>query len=93
MKAFEVLLNGKKLCVGGIGEHGVLTAIVDYVVSSHRDETTLRVGGLVTPKDEHVEWVGRRKPAVGDEVRIKVVEVETVDDPNKHKARGSSCRR
>ena len=81
MKAFEVLLNDKKLCVGGIGEHGVLTAIVDYVVSSQRDEATLRVGGLVTPKEEHVRWVEDRKLEVGDEVRVKVVEVETVDTP------------
>ena len=50
------------------------------MVSSDRDEATLRVGGLVTPKEEHVEWVGRRKLAVGDEVRVKVVEVETVDN-------------
>jgi hypothetical protein len=85
MKAFEVLLNDKKLCVSGIGEHGVLTAIVDYVVSSRRDEATLSVGGLVTPKEEHVQWVGRRKLAVGDEVRVKVVEVETVDNPTNTK--------
>jgi hypothetical protein len=27
MRAFEVYLNGKKLCVAGIGEDGVLTTI------------------------------------------------------------------
>lgn len=85
MKAFEVLLNDQKLCVGGIGEHGVLTAIVDYVVSSERDGAMLSVGGLVTPKEEHVEWVKRRKLAVGDEIRVKVVEVETVDNPTNTK--------
>jgi hypothetical protein len=85
MKAFEVLLNDKKLCVGGIGEHAVLTAIVDTAVSSDRDEVGLRVGGLVTSKEEHVQWGERRKLAVGDEVRIKIVEVETVDSPTNTK--------
>jgi len=81
MKAFEVHLNNRRLCVGGIGEHGVLTAIVDYVVGSNRDEIALSVGGLVTPKEEHVRWVERQKLVLGDEILVKVVEIDTVDNP------------
>lgn len=34
MKCFEVYRNGEKLCVAGVGEFGVLSAIVTWVVHS-----------------------------------------------------------
>lgn len=32
MRAFEVWLNGKKLCLAGIGDDGVLSVIANWVV-------------------------------------------------------------
>jgi hypothetical protein len=49
MRAFEVSLNGKKLCLAGIGDDGVLTAIVDWVTGRDRADLFLEVGGLVSP--------------------------------------------
>ena len=66
MLCFEVYRNGTKLCTAGIGEFGVLTAIMTLV--SHRPEKlalwrakgiedeeatnlNLRVGGLISSAD------------------------------------------
>ena len=62
MKAFQVHLNGRKLCTAGFSEHDVvLDAIVDYVSGNGRDELALTVGGLISPKEEYVRWVKRKK--------------------------------
>ncbi len=83
MKTFEVLLNGKKLCTAGVGDHGVLTAIV-----SSRDcergkgETRLEVGGYVESTGEHIRWQSRRVRA-GDDVRIRIAESELASKPSR----------
>jgi hypothetical protein len=38
MRAFEVYLNRKRLCVAGIGDDGVLDTMVDHVVGKGRTE-------------------------------------------------------
>ena len=81
MKAFEIRLNQKKLCTAGVEEQGVLTAMVDYVANGKRNELSLSVGGLITSTDEQVRWVQRRRVRTGDEIRVKVVEAESVDKP------------
>lgn len=81
MRAFEVYLNDEKLCVAGVGEYGVLTAIVDYV-GNRENETSLHVGGLITPRNEHVRWRNRLLQ-VGDEVRIRIVDAKSIDRPTK----------
>jgi hypothetical protein len=80
MRAFEVYLNGKRLCVAGIGDDGVLSTIVDHVVGKGRNQQTLRVGGLISPTGEHVIW-NRRRLKIGDEVRVKIVESASIDRP------------
>lgn len=80
MRAFEIFLNGKKICLAGIGDDGVLTTTITYVPFRRRRETRLYIGGLVLPQHEHVFW----KEAilhVGDEVRIKIVEKHSVNRP------------
>jgi hypothetical protein len=81
MRAFEVHLNNKRICVAGIGDHGVLSAIINYVGDEGGDEMGLSVGGLITAKNEHIRWIKSRKLRPGDEVRVKIVEVESVDKP------------
>jgi len=83
MTAFEVRLNGKKLCIAGIGDDGVLTAIVSYVVGSSRKDLSLSVGGLVSPTREHVHWRDDLGLKVGDEVLLRIAESERVDRPRK----------
>jgi hypothetical protein len=82
MRAFEVQLNGERLCTAGVGEDGALTAIVDHVRTSGRNELQLTVSGLVHSIDEHVTWRSRRL-RVGDEVTVKVVEAARVDTPRR----------
>lgn len=81
MRAFEVFLNGERLCVAGIGNDGVLTTIIDYVVN-HGQRLHLHVGGLLLPEGEHVRWVGRPL-RIGDKVEVKIVECDTVNKPRK----------
>jgi hypothetical protein len=80
MRAFQISLNGKKLCLVGIGNDGVLGTTITYVPFRRRRETRLYVGGLVSPQNEHVRWKEARL-RVGDEVRLRIVETETVDRP------------
>ena len=82
MHALEIYLNGKELCLAGVGNDGVLTTTITYVRSRKRRETQLHIGGLILPQDEHVVWKQSRLRA-GDELRVKVVETETVDKPQK----------
>jgi hypothetical protein len=80
MRAFDISLNGKRICVAGIGDDGVLSTTITYVPFRNRRETVLYIGGLSLPQNEHVLW-NRAMLKVGDEVRLKVVEKSSVDKP------------
>lgn len=80
MRAFEVHLNGKRLCLAGVGERGVLTAIIDHVAGLKGSNLNLNVGGLFSSTGKHVRWRNRRL-RVGDEVLVKIVDTESVDKP------------
>ena len=82
MIAFRVDVNGKRACVAGVGERGVLTAIVDYVGDERSSRLSLAVGGLYTPTEEHAMWK-RMGLKVGDRVAITVIETESPDKPTK----------
>lgn len=70
MLCFEVYRNGEKLCTAGVGDYGVLAAIVtwgshhpekwarwvaDGVPESEREKLSLSVGGLHHDATEHSE--------------------------------------
>jgi hypothetical protein len=95
MICYEVFINGKKKCVAGVGEQGVLTGILTWVKrkrheadqgckegSTHVEELFITVGGLVDHgKDSvHLDWL-RRSLTVGDEVRFRIVQREISDPP------------
>jgi len=80
MRAFDVLLNGKRLCVAGVGDNGVLSTIVNHVAGFGRDEVSLRVGGLASATEEHVTWRALTL-RVGDEVTVRIIEADSVDKP------------
>jgi hypothetical protein len=91
MKAFQVILNGKELCVAGFTEHGVLSAIVDCVSGHGRDMLSLSVGGLISSKAEHVRWLEARRLRKGDEIQIKIIEAESADSPQRRDRRNPAA--
>jgi len=85
-RAFEVYLNGKRLCVAGVGDDGVLNTMIDHVAGKGRNELHLLVGGLIGPAGEHVVWI-RKRLKRGDEVRVQIVEAALVDQPGERRRR------
>ena len=88
MIAFELHLNGDKLCRAGIGNKGVLSAIVTLATrtmpTGARDESLFcNVGGLINPEGRHVSWVNQKPLAVGDKVQVTIVEADSVDEYQK----------
>lgn len=95
MLCFEVSVNGKLLCRAGVGDAGVLTAMLTWAqispefrkaqgVEWEPSEPFLRVGGL--SDNHHIDWLNDRFVIqVGDEITVKVVEADTVDLPVKHR--------
>jgi len=81
MRAFEVSINRKRLCLAGIGDDGVLSAIVNWVTREASGNLFLEVGGLISPADEHVAWVSHKRLRVGDRVEVRIVEARSVDKP------------
>jgi len=81
MKAFEVFINGHRLCLAGVGDNGGLHAIINCISGPDREEIFLSLGGLDYVTDEHMNW---KVPAigVGAEVLVRVVETTSVDPPD-----------
>jgi len=98
MTAIEVHVNGKKQCVAGIARDGVVSAILSWVGRGDehpelsREDVSLRVGGLDSKRDEHVDWL-TRDMAVGDEIVLRIVDVRKLDAPKKERRPGSDTRR
>jgi len=57
MRAFEIYLNDQKLCLAGIGDNGVLSAIVTCVMNPTNKSMFVDMGGLISPKGQHVSWI------------------------------------
>jgi hypothetical protein len=92
MRALEIHVNGKKLCTAGIGDDGVLTAIVRSVprpiqatsqkrTSRAGEDLGLDVGGLTPSTLEYVRWKSPKLRS-GDEVLIKIIETDRPDKPS-----------
>jgi len=94
MIAFEVKLNGKRVCVAGAEDLSVLTTIVSAVGVLGKKTLPVRpdadavdiacsVGGLTRradPKtDVHVRWKSRARLNVGDTIQVTVLETTKVD--------------
>jgi hypothetical protein len=81
MRAFKVHLNGKKLCLAGISDDCVLTAIVNYVAGRGGSDMFLQVGGLQSSVDKHLRWVEQKPLRINDEIRIEILDTDSVDEP------------
>jgi hypothetical protein len=72
MRAFEIYLNGKKLCVAGLNE-GTLSLSVGCFENSHgRGEVALNMTGMLLTL-ETVGW-HHRALRMNDEVKVRIVE-------------------
>jgi hypothetical protein len=83
MQAFEVSVNGEKLCLAGIGVDGVLTAIVNWAGRQGEGSFFLEVGGLISQTKEHVHWISQKPLSVGDNIQVKIIETDATDNPIK----------
>lgn len=94
MIAFEVRLNGKRICRAGAEDLAVLSTIVSAcgklgkkTVPARPGQTSgevhYSVGGLTSrsdpKKDVHVRWKSIAPLKVGDVLLVKVLETEKVD--------------
>ncbi len=90
VRAYEVHLNGKRLCVAGMRK-GIVAISLKWIARPRRANEIggIYVGGLIHETNQHVVWPTRQL-GVGDELRIKLVENTAVDKPRKVKrqARG-----
>jgi hypothetical protein len=98
MTAIEVHVNGKKQCIAGIARAGVVSAILSWVGRDDqhpdlpREDVSLRVGGLDSKRDEHVDWL-TKDMVVGDEIILRIVDVRKPDAPKKGSRRPVSDSR
>src|ERR1700686_3761601 len=89
MIAFDVYLNDRKLCRAGIGDSGVLSAIVTWAATTmstgiKNNSQFLNLGGLITPEGNHVTWINQKPLAPGDKIQINIVEADSVDEHHIH---------
>ena len=91
MRAFKIHLNGKRICVAGVGTAGVLATHIDYVGQQgrRRDDLRLAVTGLFTTTDEHAIWTNLGLK-VGDKVQVTVIETDSADKPKERYRRDSA---
>ncbi len=86
MRAYEVFLNDKRLCLAGIAGDCMLNVIITHLRrNSDRDEVHLQVGGrkgLVN--GEHVDWTTTQL-SKDDEVRVRIIESDSADKPKSRK--------
>ena len=80
MRAFEISLNGKKLCVAGLEEGSLLFSIGCAENKKGRGGVGLGMTGTSFLKEEVVRWQ-HRALRMNDVVRVKVIETEEVDKP------------
>jgi hypothetical protein len=100
MLAFEIHVNGKRQCVAGIADDGVVSAIFSWIGRGRaerglpKEDVSLSVSGLDSLRREHVDWLDQNL-AAGDEVMVRVVDVQKVDSPLKGSRRplGDTKRR
>ncbi|MEX0717662.1 MAG: hypothetical protein WD066_13800 [Planctomycetaceae bacterium] len=84
---FEILKNGKRVCISGIDGVGVLSVIVDYAKRPDGEQShELSIGGLgmfdgSQNRPQHASWPA---PEVqpGDEITIRILPPGEFDEPH-----------
>ncbi len=86
MIAFAVSVNGQRVATIGVGDSGVLSAIVRWSGrAGEPGDLGLDIGGLDSRTDEHVRWSDPPEINVGDTITVQVVETDAVDAPTDRK--------
>jgi len=100
MIAFEVTLNGKRVCVAGAEDLAVLSAGITAsgklgakTVPARPDDLDgdvfYSVGGLTSRRDPkrdvHMRWKSVVPLQVGDIVQVKIIRTDKVDPPKSRK--------
>ncbi len=83
---FEIKVNGERVCVSGLEDDGVLTAIVNFV--KHADEegqydlSTSALGRFLPSHDHphHANWP-IPEVTIGDEITIRILPDGEFDPP------------
>ena len=95
MLAMEVIKNGRKVCVAGAEDLGVLAASFsaggplgrdawEFAEEAAKPQMRLHVGGITSRKgevDNHLDWIGQLEIKLGDVVTLKFIEVDKADSP------------
>jgi len=105
MKCFELTINGEKRCIAGVDD-GVLTAMLTYVkrapesnersdgqAEAKTESLEFRIGGLqnIEPgSSAHVDWLVQDM-LVGDEIKIKIIDSRTCDEPTSKEILYNEC--
>ncbi len=97
MIALEVRLNNELISIAGHDDLSVLSTIISAVgvlgstsagtmTKNESYEISLNVTGLSAPIDEsptqHLAWIPRSELQLGDELFVRVVEIDRADDPS-----------
>jgi len=93
MLAFQITINGKHIATAGV-QQGVVSAIANWVCLPWGDSTPsvedwhagFSVGAIDEQTSENLKWL-RHDVRLGDEISIKLVETDTVDEPTERKPR------
>jgi hypothetical protein len=80
MRAFEIRLNGKRLCIAGMEEGMLLCGVACTENNNRRGDVGLDMTGISYLKEELVRWK-RRTLRTNDVVRVKIIETNKVDKP------------
>lgn len=88
MKAYQVKVNGKLVATAGLRQ-GVMSAIANWVSipgeGTYDPDNDWHAGfslsGLDTTKEENLKWF-RTDLNVGDEITLKLVEIDQCDPPS-----------
>jgi len=86
MRAYEVFINDKRLCLAGIAGDCILNLIITHWrQNSDRDSVHLQVGGRKgIVNGEHVDWTTTQL-SNDDEVRVRIIESDSADQPKSRK--------
>ncbi|HEY7354008.1 MAG TPA: hypothetical protein VH596_14670 [Terriglobales bacterium] len=79
MRALEISLNGRNVCVAGLDKNQELSATVKSAANSGDGDLVLDIGGVISQTDQN--WRREEPLWVGDEIQIRVVEVSQPDEP------------
>jgi hypothetical protein len=93
MIAYQITINGKIVATAGL-QQGVVSAIANWVYIPSDDATDPKtdwhagfsLGALDNITKAHLKWI-LCDVGVGDEISIKLIETDTVDEPTERKPR------